>query len=63
MSYIAVNTYEAIIVPILSNFTPGNVENLVDHSDSVALLTNADKWEKLYIGKMPKIKVVIDVDN
>lgn len=63
MSYTAVNTYEAVIVPILSDFTIDSIEHLVDHSDSIALLTNADKWAKLDIAKMPKIKVVMDVDN
>ena len=43
MSYLAVNTYEAVIVPILADFTPESVESLVNHSDSMALLTNADK--------------------
>ena len=63
MSYLAVNTYEAVIVPILADFTPESVESLVNHSDSIALLTNADKWAKLDIAKMPEVKVVMDVDN
>ena len=63
MSYLAVNTYEAVIVPILADFTPESVESLVNHSDSMALLTNADKWAKLDIAKMPEVKVVMDVDN
>lgn len=63
MSYLAVNTYEAVIVPILPDFTPESVESLVNHSDSIALLTNADKWAKLDIAKMPEVKVVMDVDN
>ena len=63
MSYLAVNTYEAVIVPILADFTPESVESLVNHSDSMSLLTNADKWAKLDIAKMPEVKVVMDVDN
>lgn len=35
----------------------------MNHSDSMALLTNADKWAKLDIAKMPEVKVVMDVDN
>ena len=63
VTFLAVNVYEAVIVPILADFTPDSVENLVNHSDSMALLTNADKWSKLDIAKMPEVKVVMDVDN
>ncbi len=63
MAYLAVNTYETVIVPILADFTADSVNHLVDHSDSVALFTNEAKWKKLDIAKMPKLKLVIDVDN
>ncbi len=63
MAYMAVNTYEAVIVPILADFTPESVEHLVHHSDSIALLTNADKWAKLDIKNMPNVKFVMDVDD
>ncbi|MBQ6185163.1 MAG: AMP-binding protein [Bacteroidales bacterium] len=63
MSYLAVNTYETVVVPILADFTPENVEFLLGHSDSIALMTNADKFAKLDISKTPEIKFVMDVDN
>ena len=63
MAYLAVNTYETVIVPILADFTADSVNHLVDHSDSIALFTNEAKWKKLDIAKMPKLKLVIDVDN
>ena len=63
MSYLAINTYEAVVVPILADFTPENVEFLLGHSDSIALLTNADKYSKLDLAKTPEIKFVMDVDN
>lgn len=63
MSYLSINTYEAVVVPILADFTPENVEFLIGHSDSVALLTNADKFSKLDMAKCPGIKFAMDVDN
>ncbi|MCR5463268.1 MAG: AMP-binding protein [Bacteroidales bacterium] len=63
MSYLAINTFKAVVVPILADFTPENVEFLLDHSDSVALLTNADKFNKLDLAKTPGIRFVMDVDN
>ena len=63
MAYLAVNTYETVIVPILADFTADSVNHLVNHSDSIALFTNEAKWKKLDITKMPKLKLVVDVDN
>jgi len=63
MAYLAVNTYETVVVPILADFTPESVNHLVNHSDSIALFTNEAKWNKLDIAKMPKLRIVIDVDN
>ena len=62
-AYLAVNTYETVIVPILADFTPESVMGLVNHSDSVALFTNAARWKKMDPEKMPALKVVFDVDN
>ena len=63
MSYLAINTYETVVVPILADFTPENVEFLLGHSDSIALLTNADKFSKLDLKKIPEVKFIMDVDN
>ena len=63
MAYLAVNTYETVIVPILADFTSDSVNHLVNHSESLALFTNEAKWKKLDITKMPLLKIVIDVDT
>ena len=63
MAYLAVNTYETVVVPILADFTPESVNHLVNHSESVMLFTNADKWEKLDIARMPLLKLAVDVDT
>ena len=62
-AYMAVNTYETVIVPILADFKPESVMGLVNHSDSVALFTNASRWAQMDPDKMPALKVVFDVDN
>ena len=59
VTFFAANTYEAVLVPILADFHPESVNSLVDHSESVILLTDTDIWNKLDITKMPKIKAVI----
>ena len=59
ITFFAANTYEAVLVPILADFHPDSVNSLVDHSESVILLTDTDIWSKLDITKMPTIKAVI----
>ena len=59
ITFFAANTYEAVLVPILADFHPDSVNSLVDHSESVLLLTDTDIWSKLDIEKMPKLKAVI----
>ena len=59
VTFFAANTYEAVLVPILADFHPDSVNSLVDHSESMVLLTDTDIWNKLDIAKMPTVKAVI----
>ena len=59
MSFLAGNTYEAVMVPILADFHPDNVNSLVTHSESSILFTDNEIWPKLSIEKMPSVKAVI----
>ena len=63
MAYLAVNTYETVIVPLLADFTPENASFLVNHSESVGLFTNEDKFKQMDLGKMPNLKFAVDVDS
>ena len=59
VAFFSVNTYEAVIVPILADFHPDSVNSLVDHSESLVLFTDTDIWKKLDIEKMPTVKAVV----
>lgn len=59
ISFLAGNTYEAVMVPILADFHPDSVKSLVNHSDSIILFTDNDLWQKLTIDEMPAIKAVV----
>ena len=63
ISFLAINTYEAVVVPLLADFLPDSINHLVDHSDSVALFSDEDIWPKLDIAQMPKVKTVVDINN
>lgn len=61
VSYLAINTYEAVAVPILADFHPDSICHLADHSDSVLMFTDSDHFKSLDITKMPKLKGVFDI--
>ena len=63
MSFLAGNTYEAVMVPILFDFHPDSVKSLVNHSESTILFTDNEMWGKLDIKDMPAIKAVISTTD
>ncbi|MCF0172523.1 MAG: AMP-binding protein [Bacteroidales bacterium] len=63
ISFLSVNTYEAVVVPILYDFNPADINHLVDHSEAVILITDKDLWPKLDPSKMPMLKVAIAIDD
>ena len=63
VSFFAVNTYGAVAVPILCDFHPDSINHLVDHSESVALFVDGDIWAKLDIGRMPRLRSVVNVQD
>jgi len=61
--YLATVTYGAVIVPILPDFKPEDLMNLINHSDSVLLFADDKIWETFDIGRLPSVKGVISVDT
>ena len=60
VSFLAVNTYEAVAVPLLADFTPEAIAKLVDHSQSIGLFTDADTWKKLDRSRMPGLRIAVN---
>ncbi len=61
--YLAVVTYGAVIVPILPDFKPDDLHNIINHSDSKMLFIDDKIWELLDAEKMKEIKSVISLDT
>lgn len=61
VSFLAITTYEAVVVPLLADFLPEAVERLTDHSDSEVLFTDGELFEKLDVKKMPKLRYVVNL--
>ena len=63
MAFLAGNTYEAVMVPILADFHPDSVKSLVNHSESIILFTDNELWGKLSINDMPALKAVVSTTD
>jgi long-chain acyl-CoA synthetase len=63
IAYQAIVTCGAVVVPILPNFTPNDVQHIINHSDSVMLLANKANWDVLDGENLPKLKAVISLDD
>ena len=62
-AFIAINTSGAVAVPLLSDFTPEAVQQLVSHSESVVLFTDRESWKKLDITKMQTVRYVVCMND
>ncbi len=62
-AYASTITYGAVIVPILQDFNPIDVLNIVNHSDSRILLLSRDVWEKLEVEKFEKLEAIVDYET
>lgn len=53
--YLSVVSYGAVIVPILPDFKPGDIHEIVNHSDSILLFTEQSLFDTLDFDKMPNL--------
>jgi len=61
--YLSVVTYGAVIVPVLPDFKPDDLMNIVNHSDSKLLFSEDKLWETMDFNRLPQIISVISVDT
>ena len=61
--YLATVTYGAVIVPILPDFKPEDLMNIVNHSDSKLLLVDKSIMATLDYSKMPAIRNILYTED
>ena len=61
--YLSVLTYGAVVVPILPDFKPDDLVNLVNHSDSKLMFADEKIFETIRNSKIPAIEGVISLDD
>jgi len=63
VTYLACVTYGAVVVPILPDFKPDDLTNIINHSDSKLLFVDDKIFDLLDIAKMPEITGVLSLDD
>jgi long-chain acyl-CoA synthetase len=63
ITFLAVISYGAVIVPILPDFTPEDIQHIVNHSDSVMLFTGEQIFDTLDSSSMPVIRAFFKVND
>ena len=63
ISYIATITYGAVIVPILQDFNPNDVINIINHSESKLLFMGDNFWDDIEGDQIPAIKAVFSLTD
>lgn len=61
--YLATVTYGAVTVPILPDFKPDDLTNIIIHSDSKLLFVDDKIYDTLDVTKMPEVAGVFSVDD
>ena len=63
ITYIATITYGVVIVPILQDFNPADVENIVTHSESRMLFAGSTHWQTFDTDRMPTLEAAFTVED
>ena len=52
-------TYGAVIVPILQEFNPNDVQHIINHSESVLLFVSKSIWDSLDFDQLHRVQAVV----
>ncbi len=63
VAFLATMTYGAVAVPILHEFKPDNVHNIINHSDSRLLFVGEANWEGMDENSIPGVLGVILISD
>lgn len=63
VTYLAVITYGAVVVPILHEFKTDQVHNIVNHSEARLLFVGDQIWENLNEAAMPHLEGIIELKD
>ena len=63
LSYMAVVTYGAVIVPILQEFNAKDIQHIINHSGSLMLFCSNNIWENIEEDTIERVKGVVSLND
>ncbi len=63
VAYLGTITYGAVVVPILPDFLSNDIHHIVNHSDSVLLLTTELMFDKIDDTQIPHVKGIVSING
>ena len=63
ITFIASVTYGAVIVPILQDFHPHDIQHIINHSDAKLLFLSDNIWENVEEDKLQNIRAVFSITD
>jgi len=63
VTYLAVITYGAVIVPILQDFHADNIQHIINHSEAKLLFTSNNIWDSLDEDHIPAIRGTFSIND
>lgn len=63
LTYMAVITYGAVIVPILQDFNPNDIHHIINHSDSKLLFTADNIWENIEEEELENVQGIFSLSD
>jgi len=63
IAFLAITSYQSVVVSLLNDFTPDSIQSLVAHSESVLFFTEKEKWDALNHESIPLVNTVISLTD
>ncbi|MDR1554104.1 MAG: AMP-binding protein [Prevotellaceae bacterium] len=63
ISFLATITYGAVAVPVLHEFKPDNIHNIINHSESKLLFAGDVVWEGLSADELQNVNAIIQIND
>ena len=63
ITYLAIISYGAVVVPVLPDFHSNDIHHIVNHSDSVVLFSGDPIWENLDEKSMPNLRAIFSLTD
>lgn len=63
ISFFGTLTYGAVAVPILHDFTPEIIHNIINHSEAKAVMITSANFASIDVGLIPRVELIMLLDN